>query len=250
MVVTVSFFDDTAAPEFREYRGLKHEVFVLEQGWPLPLDVDGRHVAPDPFDPHSMFVIGRVDGRAVGIARATMIDEAFPHADFFIELMQRPELEDARTAVATVNAVAVLPAFRGQPMRVNGSARSMTTAKALMVELTRRLAREGTEVVLLTTSPGLAAVFFDHLGFYLLGPPFCSEGRTLINMGLGVHDTDHFREIGSPLADEGFATGASEAERRCIGYFRAQAAAALGDKSMEEFCHKELSRAPSPTIVT
>ena len=36
------------------------------------------------------------------------------------------------------------------------------------------------------------------------------------------------------------------AERRCIGCFRAQAAAALGDKRMEEFCHKELSRAPSP----
>lgn len=246
MVVTVSFFDDTSAPEFGEYRKLKHEVFVLEQGWQLPLDADDQRVAPDPFDPHSMFVIGRVGGQTVGIARATMIDDGFPHAEFFTELMQRPELRGVRTAVATVNAVAVLPAFRGRPLRVEGGARSMTTAKALMVELARRLERGGAEVVLLTTSPGVAAVFFDHLGFYLIGPPFRSDGRRLINMGLGVHDADHFRAIGSPLADEAFAKGASEAERRCIDYFRKRAAAVLGGRSMEEFCHKELSPAPSP----
>ncbi|MDJ0514164.1 MAG: hypothetical protein QNJ62_12050 [Methyloceanibacter sp.] len=244
MAVTVSFFDDTSVPEFREYRKLKHEVFVLEQGWQLPVDADGQHVEPDPFDPHSMFVIGRVDGSAIGIARATMIDEAFPHADFFVGLMRRPEIKGVRAAVATVNAVAVLPAFRGRPMRVLGSARTMTTAKALMVELIRRLEREGTEIVLLTTSPGIAAVFFDHLGFYVLGPTFKSAGRTLINMGLGIHDSHRFNEIGSPLALEAFTNGSTEAEDRCIGYFREQASAVLGAKSMEEFCSKQLASLP------
>jgi len=244
MVVTVSFFDDTSVPEFREYRKLKHEVFVLEQGWQLPVDADGRHVEPDPFDRHSMFVIGRVDGSAIGIARATMIDEAFPHAEFFVDLMRRPEIKGVRAAVATVNAVAVLPAFRGRRMRVVGSARSMTTAKALMVELMRRLERDGTEIVLLTTSPGIAAVFFDHLGFYLLGPAFSREGRSLINMGLGIHDANHFREIESPLAHEAFAKNATEAEHRCIDYFQDQAAAVLGAKTMEEFCRKQLARVP------
>ncbi len=244
MAVTVSFFDDTSVPEFREYRKIKHEVFVLEQGWQLPVDADGRHVEPDPFDSHSMFVIGRVDGSAIGIARATMIDEAFPHADFFVDLMRRPEIKGVRAAIATVNAVAVLPAFRGRPMRVVGSTRSMTTAKALMVELMKRLERDGTEIVLLTTSPGIAAVFFDHLGFYLLGPPFKSDGRTLINMGLGIHDSEHFSEIGSPLAHEAFAKGATEAEYRCVRYFRDQASTVLRAKSMEEFCSKQLARLP------
>ncbi|WP_108681308.1 hypothetical protein [Methyloceanibacter sp. wino2] len=241
MAVTVSFFDDTSVPEFDEYREIKHDVFVIEQGWQLPLEPCSRRVAPDPFDPHSMFVIARADGRAIGIARATMIGESFPHANFFTELMKRPELEGVRAAVATVNAVAVLPPFRGRSVPIKGSASSMTAAKALMVELTRRLERDGAEIVLLTTSPGIAAVFFDHLGFYLLGPPFRSDGRTLINMGLGVHDADRFEEIGSPLGDEAFARGATEAEYRCIEYFREQAAAVLGARSMEKFCRRELS---------
>ena len=135
-------------------------------------------------------------------------------------------------------------------MRVEGAARSMTTAKALMVELTRHLERAGAEVVLLTTSPGIAAVFFDHLGFYLIGPQFRSDDRTLINMGMGVHDADHFREIGSPLADEAFVQGASEAERLCVNYFRELADAVLGPKSMEAFCRNELPPLPSPATAT
>ena len=196
MAITVSFFDDTSVPEFREYRGIKHNVFVLEQGWQLPSESEAQRVAQDAFDPHSIFVIARAGGKAIGIARATMISDAFPHAEFFTGQMDREELRAVQSAVATVNAVAVLPEFRGRAVRVDGRAQTMTTGKALMVELTRRLHDKGAVVSLLTTSPGVAAVFFDHLGYYLIGPPFQSGGRTLINMGLGVHDTDHFREMG------------------------------------------------------
>ena len=44
MAVTVSFFDDTSAAGFRDYRGIKHDVFVLEQGWQLPLDLSLIHI--------------------------------------------------------------------------------------------------------------------------------------------------------------------------------------------------------------
>jgi GNAT superfamily N-acetyltransferase len=245
MVVTVSFFDDTNLPEFREYRGIKHDVFVLEQGWQLPLEPDAPRVTPDPFDPHSMFVIARAHGHAIGIARATMISNAFPHAEFFAGQMDRPELKAVRTAVATVNAVAVRPEYRGKAVRIDGDARTMTAGKALMVELTKRLDEAGAEVVLLTTSPGIAAVFFDHLGYYLIDPPFESGGRTLINMGLGVHDTEHFKEIGSPLADLDDAQGASEAERRCIAYFRERSAMILQGRRMEAFCGAALADTPA-----
>lgn len=246
MAVTVNFFDDTSVPDFRDYREIKHDVFVLEQGWQLPLEPDAARVAPDPFDPHSMFVIARADGKAIGIARATMICDAFPHAEFFTDLMARPELQAVRVAIATVNAVAVLPEFRGRAVRIDGRPHSMTAAKALMVELTKRLREADAEVVLLTTSPGLAAVFFDHLGYYLISPPFESSGRTLINMGLCVHDADHFHEIGSPLAHLDDGEGASDAERRCIAYFRACSEKVLHGKPMEEFCHAELARLASP----
>jgi len=242
MAVTVSFFDDTSLPEFGEYRGIKHDVFVREQGWRLPLERDARRVAPDPSDHHSMFVIARAEARAIGIARATMISDAFPHAEFFAKHMARPELKTVRAAVATVNSVAVRPAFRGKMVRVDGHGRAMTAGKALMTELTRRLDVAGAEVVLLTTSPGVAAVFFDHLGYYLIDPPFHALDRTLINMALCVHDVAHFREIGSPLVDLEYAEDASEAERRCIAYFRARSAEILQGKRMEEFCRAELDR--------
>jgi GNAT superfamily N-acetyltransferase len=242
MAVTVSFFDDTSVPAFREYRGIEHDVFVLEQGWQLPLEEGAQIVAPDPSDPHSMFVIARAAGHAIGIARATMIRDAFPHAQLFAGQMERPELQAARTAIATVNSVAVRPAFRGKAVRVDGRARTMTAGNALIVELTRRLHDAEAEVVLLTTSLGVAAVFFDHLGYYLLDPPFHAPNRILINMGLGVHDTDHLREIGSPLEDLIFAEAASEAERRCISYFRERSAAILQGKRIEEFCAEELAR--------
>jgi GNAT superfamily N-acetyltransferase len=249
MVVTVSFFDDTSASEFRDYREVKHDVFVLEQGWQLPLEPDGQRVAPDSFDPHSMFVIARAEARAIGIARATMIRDAFPHAEFFAEHMAWPELHAVRSAVATVNSVAVLPQFRGKAVRVGNHARAMTVGKALMTELTRRLDAAGATVALLTTSPGIAAVFFDHLGYYLIDPPFQTLDRNLINMGLCVHDTRHFHEIDSPLASLEYAKGASEAERYCIAYFRERSATILQGKRMEEFCRNELATAPPASIL-
>ena len=246
MAVTVSFFDDTSAAGFRDYCGIKHDVFVLEQGWQLPLDSDGQIVAPDAFDPHSMFVLARAGGQAIGIARATMICDAFPHAEFFTSLMERPELRAVRAAVATVNAVAVLPAFRGRAVKIHGRGHTMTAGKALMAELSKRLDDAGAEVSLLTTSPGVAAVFFDHLGYYLIDPPFQSGGRTLINMGLGIHDTDHFGEIGSPLADMTYAQVASEAEQRCIAYFRERSSAILQGKRIEELFRNELTDCSAP----
>jgi len=245
MAVTVNFFDDTSVPEFRDYRGIKHDVFVREQGWRLPLEPDAQIVAPDPSDHHSMFVIARAGGKAIGIARATMISDAFPHAELFAGQMERPEIQAVRAAVATVNSVAVRPAFRGKAVRVDDRERTMTAGKALMVELTRRLDAAGAEVVLLTTSPGIAAVFFDHVGYYLIDPPFHALDRNLINLGLCVHDTDHFRSIGSPLADLEYADGASDAERHCIAYFRERHAMILQGKRMEEFCRKELAGATS-----
>lgn len=243
MAVTVSFFDDTSVPGFREYRQIKHAVFVREQGWDLPSDHDAELAHPDPFDPHSMFVVARAEGRAIGIARATMIREAFPHADFFESQMARPELQAVHHVLATVNAVAVLPEYRGLKVRIEGCAESMTTGKALMVELTRRLDRAVAAVVLLTTSPGVAAIFFDHLGYYLIDPPFPCGARTLINMGLCIHDADHFRAIGSPLADLELAGVGSDAERRCNAYFREQSAMILQGKRMEEFVSSQLAAA-------
>lgn len=246
MAVSVSFFDDTSAAGFRDYRGIKHDVFVLEQGWHLPLDSNAQIVAPDAFDPHSMFVLARTGGQAIGIARATMISDAFPHAEFFTGLMERPELQAVRAAVATVNAVAVRPAFRGREVHIHGQGRTMTAGKALMTELNERLDEAGAEVSLLTTSPGVAAVFFDHLGYYLIDPPFQSGGRTLINMGLGVHDTDHFGEIDSPLADVTYAQVASEAELRCIAYFRERSSTILKGKRIEELFRSELANCSAP----
>ena len=241
MAISVSFFDDTSAAEFRDYREIKHDVFVLEQGWQLPLDGDAQIVAPDAFDPHSMFVLASAGGKAIGIARATMICDAFPHAEFFTGLMARPELQTVRAAVATVNAVAVLPAFRGKAMQIHGRGRTMTAGKALMTELTKRLDHAGAEVSLLTTSPGVAAVFFDHLGYYLIDPPFQSGGRALINMGLGVHDIGHFCEIGSPLAEVTYPEVASDAEQRCIAYFRERSSAILQGRRIEELFRSELA---------
>ena len=235
MVVTVSFFDDTSAPGFRDYRQIKHAVFVREQGWPLPSDHDAELAHPDEFDAHSMFVVAQAQGRAIGIARATMIRDAFPHADYFEGQMERPELQAALSVLATVNAVAVLPEFRGLKVRIEGCARTMTTGKALMVELTKRLDQAGAAVVLLTTSPGVPAIFFDHLGYYLIDPPFPCGARTLINMGLCIHDIDHFRAIGSPLADLRLSDVASDAECRCTAYFRERSSMILQGMRIEDF---------------
>jgi GNAT superfamily N-acetyltransferase len=243
MVVTVSFFDDASVPEFRDYRRIKHVVFVREQGWDLPSDHDAELAHPDPFDPHSMFVVARAEGRSIGIARATMIRDAFPHADFFEGQMVRPELQAVHDVLATVNAVAVLPEFRGRKVRIEGRGQSMTTGKALMVELTKRLDQAGAAVTVLTTSPGVAAIFFDHLGYYLIDAPFPCGARTLINMGLCIHDEDHFRAIGSPIADLALTSVASDAERQCVAYFRERSATILRGKRMEEFVSSQLASA-------
>ena len=59
------------------------------------------------------------------------------------------KLQAVRVAVATVNSVAVRPAFRGKAVTVDNHARTMTAGKALMVELSQRLDHAGAEVVLL-----------------------------------------------------------------------------------------------------
>jgi len=57
-----------------------------------------------------------------------------------------------------------------------------------------------------------------------------------------VHDTEHFKEIGSPVADLDYAEGTSDAARCCIAYFRERSAAILQGRRLEEFCYKELAR--------
>ena len=204
-------------------------------------------MAPDPSDPHSMFVIAHADGHAIGIARATMIRDAFPHAELFAGQMERPELQAVRAAIATVNSVAVRA----------GVSRQGGPGPWPREDYDRRQGVDGRAD---PASPrcGSRGGASHHVAWHCRGVlrpsrllhsstrRFTLSTATSSIWGCACTIPSTSGRSAAQLRIWNTRTTRRTRSERCIAYFRERSAAILQGKRMEEFCHAELASDPSP----
>lgn len=230
------------SPAFRGYLHVKYEVFVEEQGWPLGADRDNQLVVEDEVDAKSCFVLATdEDGREVGTVRGTLLSEAFPHKAYLEHHLQRSGIDLEISRLATVNALAVVPRLRGRRMPIAGRDRPITVGKALMCEIVDWCREQGALAVIFTTMRGVPAIFFEHLGAYVMDPFFRVQSLDfdLINMALLVTDPDRFSEKQSPLLDSCPRRPLSDAERASKSYCQDRQAEILQGESIEQFVQRD-----------
>src|SRR5262249_27193072 len=113
---------------YDEYRRLRHQVFVSEQGWTGLTSEDEPGMAMrHPADEHACFWLARNEsGAVVGEVRVVSLLRAFPHKELFATHLRRPEVLNMMPYTGTLNSLAVLPRYRGLHCQVRGGARSET----------------------------------------------------------------------------------------------------------------------------
>ncbi len=227
---------------FFRYLRLKHDVFILEQGWPLSYDAATRAAEEDPFDGASHFVLATgADGATLGIVRGTFVDAGFPHCEWFEHHFREPAIPLSEVRTATVNALATAPQVRGQRLSIPGRKIPMTVGKALMCELIDWLREDGGVVALLTTARGPPAIFFEHLGFYVVDAPFCiaAVDFELLNMAMLLTDPTGFQEKASPLAETCPRRDLTVREARLKAYFEGRHREILEGATVEQYAGRD-----------
>ncbi|MFO0904045.1 MAG: hypothetical protein U0939_13660 [Pirellulales bacterium] len=228
---------------FQRFLQLKYEVFVDEQAWPLPGDPVQRIAAEDPQDAKSCFILASDEFGAAGVVRGTMLNQAFPRRELLEHHLDRGRIHIRFDELATINSIAVRHALRGKLCDISGQSTPTTIAKALMCELAVWCREQGALALVFTAIRGVSAVFFEHLGAYVLDPLARMHGveHELLNMALLLQDPDRFRQQGSPLLRLCPQRPLTPDEVDCQRYCRERHAQILNGAAMDQFVFAGLS---------
>lgn len=238
MIRLERFTRDTNPPAFRSYLRVKYEVFVEEQGWPLDADRQQKQTREDAVDPKSCFVLATDDaGREVGTVRGTMLSEAFPHREMLQHHLSRSGIELELSHLGTINALAVRPELRGRRLPIAGRDGPLTIGKAVMCEITDWCREQGALALIFTTMRGVPAIFFEHLGSYVVDPWFRIKAIEveLVNMVLLTTDPARFRERTSPLLATCPARPLTSQEQACRDYCLRRNSDILQGRTIEQY---------------
>jgi hypothetical protein len=189
LVVTLSRFTASSDPAaFRDYLRIKYDVFVNEKSWVLPADELLCECIEETDDRGSSFVLARaeLDLRAIGVLRGTVTASTFPHKELFSHHFASAPLNRlSPDLIASLNSLAVLPAFRRLPVSVHGLSQPLTTSRALVIDMLDWLRLQGVLLVVASALPIASARLFAGLGFSAMDAfqGFGSDNRLILNMG-------------------------------------------------------------------
>jgi hypothetical protein len=185
-VVTITRFSQASASHlYRDYRRIKYDVFVAEQGWPLAT-VDGcDECAPDEYDADSLFVMACCGAEAIGVVRGTIGNDQIPHRQLFKDHLGDTPIGQLRPGhIAMVTALAVRQQFRNAPVLLNEDAAPSTAARVITSDILNWLGERGVVLTLCSATPMAAARLFSGLGFTVLDPlqSYGPHDRPILNM--------------------------------------------------------------------
>lgn len=188
---------------FEDYLRVKYSVFVEECGWnELPSLKENKIALPDPYDEIGKFVLVKDRNQPIGIARGINIEGDFPHKELFAELLNSKAMAAILEKLSTINAVAILKDFRGTLVTMEGYRERITLGAAILFSIVKLLKSHGASVVLISSDPLGAGIFFRRLGFYVLTFPYryAASPTMLVNMSLIINEKDKFQNLNSPMA--------------------------------------------------
>lgn len=230
------FTRDSDQTAFHSHLRLKYAVFVDEQSWPLAADTLARQAVEDAADPYSCFVQAFAVEEVVGTVRGTRLDQAFPHQGILKHHLERGGISLELGELATLNSVAVRADLRGEKFPISGFPQPLTIAKAMVCELVQWFREQGTVAVIFTAILGVSSVFFEHLGAYVIDPPFQlgDVAYRLVNMALLTVDPERFDEQRSPLAMLCPSASLDQRQLACIAYGRQRHREILDGRTIEQ----------------
>lgn len=138
---------------YEQYLRLKYEVFVAEQGWSALADPLGRRrAAEDPFDENGHICLASMlDDEPIGVVRSIALAKGFPHRDLLEHHLGCAEVQAMWSRLGTLNAVAVLPAYRGKKFQAIDLGWTGSAAKLLMLFAIHQMEKQGLRAALATT---------------------------------------------------------------------------------------------------
>jgi hypothetical protein len=236
-------------PRYATYRRIKYAVFMAEQGWAArPSELAAQMADPDPCDRWGGFWLARTEaGAAAGVIRGMAVSAAFPHRDLFDHHLGAGAVRRLAPALGTVNALAVVPPYRGCEVTVTGNRWRGGVGSVLLLASLRSLEEAGVRAVLATVQGPVSAHLFLRLGFLALDAPCMTAlqpSLPLMNVGL---------LLGSPAhraAEEKRGLGRRAARRDAdsaalLGYFEGRHRHVIGRQSLDDR-FRTIARATGP----
>ncbi len=158
---------------YEQYLGLKYEVFVAEQGWTGLADPSGRRIVrEEPYDEVGQLCLAStLDGEPIGVVRSIAVAKGFPHRELLEHHLHRAEVQVMWDQLGTMNALAVLPPYRGIKYRVVDLGWSGSAAKLLMLYAIHQMEHRGLRAALATTGSLASMRLCRHLGFWIIDRP-------------------------------------------------------------------------------
>jgi GNAT superfamily N-acetyltransferase len=195
MRITLEQFSAGDHGSYAAYRRIKYAVFMAEQGWNASAaEATAQLAEPEPFDAFGRFWIARTEeGAPAGVIRSLPVSEAFPHRDLFDHHLDVAPVRQLLPALGTVNALAVLPQYRGREVTAMGEWRGGVGSLLVLASL-RALEDEGVEAAVATAQGPVAAGLFLRLGFRAIDVPRIGSLQPrlpLMNVGVVLGSAAH-----------------------------------------------------------
>src|SRR5262245_18328376 len=158
---------------YDEYRRLRYQVFVAEQGWTgLSHEGEPGMAMKHPADEHARFWLARNEtGAVVGEVRVVSLVHAFPHKELFATHLRRCEMQNMLPFMGTLNSLAVLPWYRGLHCQIRGDVRSETAARALLRASLQGSTEQGLRALIATAQNPSSARALVGAGFRMIDTP-------------------------------------------------------------------------------
>lgn len=227
-------FSSADRPRYVQWDQLRTDIFAGELGWKMrrrPPDGD----VSDPHDLHGVFFSAEYEEQPIGILRAVHVADGFPHRELFQHHLTLCDLDHRLHTIGTVNALAVLPQYRGITFLDECDDAASTAASHLLRHSLRYFAASGRPIVLATVLSAISARVFIREGFRMIDDPFPSADARFLLANVGRVDAD---------PAHGASGGSQSAEPVVSSYFDARHTCVLGQRDVDELFGAHVTRTP------
>jgi len=178
---------------FKEYLHFKKRIFVDEGNWNLPLDKSEKEVLPDEFDADSSFILLRENDENIGVARFTILINAFPYKSILLKYFNIINKYIDECEIATINSFAILTTYRRSGAEENK--KKMIASEYLWKQIKCELISNNIKLVLITTDEGRGEHFFSRIGFNKLGEASLLFDTKTKYINMGIVLSDEYKEL-------------------------------------------------------
>jgi len=194
----------SGGPWYRDYRRLRHRVFVVEQGWSgLDDRAEPGLTPPDPVDAEAAFWLAWSSaGSLAGAVRVLVLNGVFPHEELFRHHLARPEVAAVRSRMGTLNSLVVAGEWRQRRCFASGS-EPQSVAAHLLSAAVAGSRTAGLRAIVATAQTSISARALMRAGFRVIDVPVRTPLHPVFpmcNLGIALSRDEEGRAIADYFA--------------------------------------------------